>query len=116
MLKIDESGNITITQGDSFSIEVAPFTDDTHSEVYTLSEGEYTVLSVRPLAGALPVIEKRADVQTEQGGLVYDFSPEETAQLVRSEYVYDIALYAADGTYKETFVGGGDIKTVLRVV
>lgn len=116
MLKIDENGNITITKGDSFSIEVAPFTDDSHTEVYTLSDGEYTVLSVRPLTGAEPVIEKRTDVQTAQGGLVYDFTPDETAQLVRSEYVYDIALYAADGTYKETFIGGGDIKTVLKVV
>lgn len=116
MLKIDKDGNITITQGDSFSIEVAPFTDETHSETYTLGEGEYTVLSVRPVPGAAAILEKRVDVQTAQGGLVYDFMPEETASLRREAYVYDIALYAADGTYRETFIGGGVLKTTLKVV
>lgn len=116
MLNIDTEGNITITQGDSFSIEVAPYTDETHTESYKLGEGEYTVFSVRPIPGAAAVIEKHVDVQTAQGGLVYDFSPEETAALRREAYVYDIALYDAVGTYKETFVGGGVLKTTLKVV
>lgn len=116
MLKIDENNNIEITQGDNFSLPLIAYKDDTRAEKYELQEGESFVLSVRILAGGEPVIRKETSTQDSEFGFSFDFSTKDTANLKRSEYVYDVALVNADGTLRNTFLGGEEDKRVLKVV
>lgn len=116
MLKIDDNNNIEITQGDNFSLPLIAYKDETRTEKYKLQEGESFVLSVRILAGGEPVIRKETNTQDDELGFSFDFSTEETASLTRAEYVYDVALVNADGTLRNTFLGGEEEKRLFRVV
>lgn len=116
MQKIDELGNIEVTQGDNLTIPLVAYTDETHSEVYFLKENEYFALSVRIIAGSEPVIYKTNKTQDDSGGFSFDFLPEETAALTRAEYIYDVALMNDSGDLKNTFLGGEERKRTLRVV
>lgn len=116
MLKIDEQGNIEITKGDNFSISLIAYKDESHSEKYILKEGEFFVLSVRVIAGSEPVIRKETRMQDSEGGFSFEFTPQETSAMSRSEYVYDVALANEEGNLKNTFLGGEELKRVLKVV
>ena len=116
MLKIDENNNIEITQGDNFSLPLIAYKDETRTEKYELQEGESFVLSVRILAGGEPVIRKKTNTHDDELGFSFDFSTEETANLKRAEYIYDVALVNASGTLQNTFLGGEEEKRILKVV
>ncbi len=116
MLKIDENNNIEITQGDNFSLPLIAYKDETRTEKYELQQGESFVLSVRILAGGEPVIRKKTNVHNDELGFSFDFSTEETANLKRAEYIYDVALVNASGTLQNTFLGGEEEKRILKVV
>lgn len=116
MLTIDEMNNISITQGDNFTLPLLAYKDETKTEPYILAEGERFILSVRVIAGSEPVIRKETNTQDDELGFSFDFSTEETASLTRAEYVYDVALVNADGTLRNTFLGGEEEKRVLKVV
>lgn len=117
MLTIDELNNISITQGDNFTLPLLAYKDETKTEPYILAEGERFILSVRVIAGSEPVIIKETATQDKsEGGFSFDFSPEETAGLKRAEYVYDVALVNKSGTLRNTFLGGEEEKRLFRVV
>lgn len=116
MLRIDDNNNIEITQGDNFSLPLIAYKDDTRTEKYQLQEGESFVLSVRILAGGEPVIRKETNTQDDELGFSFDFTTEETASLMRAEYIYDVALINASGTLQNTFLGGEEEKRILKVV
>lgn len=116
MQKIDELGNVTVTQGDNLTIPLVAYTDETHTEAYILKDDEYFAFSVRVIAGSKPVIYKENKVQDDAGGFSFDFSPDETAALIRGEYVYDVALMNESGDLKNTFLGGEERKRILKVV
>ena len=116
MLTIDEMNNISITQGDNFTLPLLAYKDENKIESYILAEGERFILSVRAIAGSEPVITKETATQDSEGGFSFDFSPEETAGLKRAEYVYDVALANESGTLRNTFLGGEEEKRLFRVV
>lgn len=116
MLIVDGQKNITITKGDSFELSLIPYADDEHTSVYMLSEGERFVLSIRLEADDVPVIEKVATSQAEDGSFGYSFSASETKMLLAVPYIYDIAVISADGEEKNTFIGGEEVKKTFKVV
>lgn len=116
MLIIDEMNNISITQGDNFTLPLLAYKDEAKIETYTLAEGERFILSVREIAGSVPVIKKETATQDSEGGFSFDFSPEETAGLKRAEYIYDVALANESGTLRNTFLGGEEEKRLFKVV
>ena len=115
MVTIDCNG-ITVTQGDSMAVPVMPYTDETHTEVYELKEGEKFRFCVREVAGGEAVIEDRIGTQAEDGSFTVSLTPEQTAGLIRASYVFDIALINADGTEQDTFYGGEEDKKMFKVV
>ena len=115
MVTIDCNG-ITVTQGDSMAVPVMPYTDETHTEVYELKEGEKFRFCVREIAGGEPVIEDNISTQAEDGSFTVSLTPEQTAGLIRASYVFDIALINADGTEQDTFYGGEEDKKMFKVV
>lgn len=108
--------NITHTQGDSLTLPITPYTEESMAEVYKLKEGEYFKFSLRLSSSTLPIIEKTAEIQNEDGSFILDFTVEEMSALRRLAYIYDVALYGADGSLKITFIGGGTEKAVFKVV
>lgn len=117
MLTIDELNNISITQGDNFTLPLLAYKDEAKIEPYILAEGERFILSVREIAGSVPVIKKETATQDSEGGdFSFDFSPEETAGLKRAEYIYDVALANKSGTLRNTFLGGEEEKRLFKVV
>ena len=115
MVNIDCNG-ITVTQGDTLSVPVMPYVDETHTDVYSLAEGERFRFCVREVAGSEPIIEDFIDAQAEDGSFMLALTSEQTAQLRREAYVFDLALVNADGTEQETFYGGEEEKKMLKVV
>lgn len=108
--------NITHTQGDSLTLPITPYTEESMTEIYRLKEGEFFKFSLRLSSGSSSVIEKTAAVQNEDGSFILDFTAEETGALSRLAYIYDIALHGADGSLKITFIGGAAEKAVFKVV
>ena len=115
MVTIDD-GNIIVTQGDSLAVPIMPYTDESHKEVYRLAEGEMFRFCVREVAGGDPIIEDWIEVQAEDGSFTITLTAEQTSMLIRTEYVFDVALVNGDGTTQDTFYGGEETKKVLRVV
>lgn len=115
MVNID-CGGITVTQGDSLAVPVMPYTDDTHTEVYRLAEGEQFRFCVRQVAGGEPIIEDLISTQAEDGSFMIALTAFQTSTLIRASYVFDIALINADGSEQDTFYGGEEDKKVLKVV
>lgn len=116
MLTIDEMNNISVTQGDNFTLPLLAYKDEAKIEPYILAESERFILSVREIAGSVPVIKKETATQDSEGGFSFDFSPEETAGLKRAEYIYDVALANESGTLRNTFLGGEEEKRLFKVV
>lgn len=116
MLKIDEIGNISITQGDSGLIKQTLYIDENKANIFRLSEGEFIEFSVRMLAGGEPVLVKKTSEQHEDGAVLFYFTAQETAALTRGEYVYDTALLGASEERKNTYAGGDEIKRKFAVV
>ena len=117
MFKVDKFGNITVTQGDSGVLVQFLWEDKEKSNIFRLSEGEKIVFSVRPLAGAEPVIAKETTTQNPDGSVMFYLAAQETAELSRGEYVYDTALcFVDDNSQKNTYAGGGKVKRTFTVV
>lgn len=115
MTKIDSSGNIEHTRGDTFTIEVTPLISSETGDVYYLGEGEYAQLSLRLFPDSEPIITKTASSQDENGVCLFSFTAEE-ADLPRTSYIYDIKLFSADGSAVCTFIGGGNPSLKFRIV
>ena len=116
MLKVDEFGNISITQGDSGVIKQPLYTDETLTEIFHLSDGESIVFSVRMLAGGEPIIQKKTSEQHADGSVLFYFTASETEALARGEYIYDTALISDNLDKKSTYAGGDEVKLKFSVV
>lgn len=116
MLKIDENGNISITQGDSGIIKQTLYIDKKKTDIFRLSDGEVIEFSVRMLAGGEPVLLKSTSEQHKDGAVLFYFTAQETAALSRGEYIYDTALLGASEERKNTYAGGDEIKRKFAVV
>lgn len=73
---------------------------------YMLAEGQYAKLAVRPVKGALHVLEKIADGSGQQpdGTLTIGFTAKDT-DIGKGKYIYTVSLLNDDGTAVDTWLG-----------
>lgn len=116
MLKIDTSGNISITQGDSGTIKQTLWADADKTRLFELAEGQSVEFCIRSVAGGDPVITKETAEQQTDGAVLFYFTSQETASLSRGEYIYDTALVGAEIDKKNTYAGGDYCKRKFLVV
>lgn len=116
MVSIDETGNITVTRGDTVEIPVLTYADEAQSEVYRLAEGEKFRFRLRAFSDGEAVYEEYITAQAEDGSFTIALSAAQTAELLNYAYIFDLALISADGAEQYTFFGGEELKKTLRVV
>ncbi len=116
MVSIDETGNITVTRGDTVEIPVLTYADEAQSEVYRLADGEKFRFRLRAFSDGEAIYEEYITTQAEDGSFTIALSTAQTAELLNYAYIFDLALISADGTEQYTFFGGEELKKTLRVV
>ncbi len=116
MVEIDEIGNITVTRGDTLSVPITVYNDESRQEAYRLEDGERFRFCVRKIGQKEIVYEDFISSQADDGSFLIGLAAVQTAALTEYAYIFDIALISADGLSQSTFFGGGEIKRTLKVV
>ena len=94
--------SIIIPAGDSAEIAITPhFGEDT----YSLAAGEKIVFSVFPVTGGNTIIEKVAEIQDDEGAVIFSLTPEDT-KIPRGSYCWTAKLVDGLGELIDTFIGG----------
>lgn len=110
MLKIDDKGNITLTQGNSAEIALQPYyTDD---EPISPEEGDKVIF--RAEYGRKTILNKEltaADYDAEEQAFKLILDPEDTLYLPPNDYSYDCLYIFANGE-AYTFID----KAVFKIV
>lgn len=97
MLHIDDSGNISLTRGDTARLTV-PITNEADGKEYAMQPGDTLTLTVKKSArDAEYMIQK-----VVHGGNAFHIAPQDTSHLAFGRYKYDVQLATA----------GGDVYTV----
>lgn len=87
--------NITITRGDTASLEIT-FTGDVPSS------GDTVVMAVKKaLNDGRPVFEKTGEAS--EGAITFDIDVEDTAQLAFGTYWWDLRIFYSDGQVTTPF-------------
>lgn len=91
MLKIQSSGDIELTRGDTARLSVS--VTDNQKQPYTVKEDDVLTLTVKKdYADAEPLIEKKIT-----GSNTFHIKPEDTKGLAFATYKYDVQITTADG-------------------
>ena len=113
MLKIDDKGNITLTQGNSAEIALQPYyTDD---EPISPEEGDSVIFKAE--YGRKTVINKEltaADYDAEEQAFKLILKPEDTIYLPPNDYKYD-CLYIFNNGEAYTFIDKAALKIVEAI-
>lgn len=106
MLYIDDCNNITLTKGDTLTLEVALYkrpTPGTDPEPYTPVEGDEIRFALSKsyvgMSDYKLLVNKPIDIDT----LTFTVSSQETGALNYGTFNYDVELTHADGTV-DTFI------------
>lgn len=113
MLRIDSANNITLTQGNSAEIDVAPL--DRDGEPIELQEGDKVIFKVESCRKV--VIERvltAEDYDSEEKALKLLLTPEDTVNLPCMAYTYDCLYIFSDGS-AYTFIDAAQFKIVKAI-
>ena len=94
--------SIFIPSGDSAEIALTLHSGE---DIYSLADGEKIVFSVFTINGGSSIIEKIAEIQTEDGAVVFSLSSEDT-NIPRGSYCWTAKLVDGSGELIDTFIGG----------
>lgn len=94
--------SIIIPAGDSAEIAITPHSGE---DIYSLAAGEKIVFSVFPINGGDAIIEKVAEMQNDEGAVIFSLTPEDT-KIPRGCYCWTAKLVDGSGELIDTFIGG----------
>lgn len=105
MFNIFDKNVVNIPRGDSVTVYVTPIDDSTGNPI-VLEENDSVIFAVATKTGE-PVLSKTLTSanydDSQEGSLVCEFAPEDTANLPTGEYPYTCLLVLSAGT-RVTFV------------
>lgn len=87
---------ITLTRGDTASIQPIPTVTAT-GEPYVFQEGDKVFFRLRQLPDVGQVLEKECHIDLTENTCTVTIHPEDTADLVMTQYRYEFELVDADG-------------------
>lgn len=100
---ITDGTNIKLPQGDSAQIAFR-FVSPDGGTPYILSGGQSVKLEVRPVKGAEPIITKTVSAQSQDGSVIFDFTPQETSAAL-GVYNYSVRIVGREGALSDTWLG-----------